>query len=130
MSLHSTRIETPTMQNGEYIELPKDANGEYIHIGDVMENLREDLEPWVHHRFRVYSIQYRDFEQSATLTENGYPTILYRACECCHYHEPTTVEGVLREFAEGVEGQNKDFTEFVITEYAKKLREVVEHECN
>lgn len=79
-----------------WVRLPKDADGEPIHIGDVMENLREDLEPQLHHRFRVYSIRYRDYGQGCVLAEDGYPSILYSAEECRHYHEPT-VEDVLRE---------------------------------
>lgn len=105
------------------IELPKDADGEYIHIGDMMENLREDFEPLFHHTFRVYGIQYRAYGQECTLTEDGYPSIQYRASEVRHHHEPT-VEDVLREFGEKycdmVAGSDKERELFA--EYASKLQ--------
>jgi len=42
----------------------------------------------------------------------------------CHYRhvKPRTVEDVLREFAEGIKGQNKDFGELLINTYADELR--------
>lgn len=101
--------------------LPVDADGEVIHIGDFMENLREDLEPQLHHRFKVYGILYRDYGQVCALTEDGYPSLLYRANECRHYHKPT-VEDVLREFTHAILNQKAEYREQNIAEYATKLR--------
>ena len=104
-----------------WVKLPKDANGEYIRIGDVMENLREDLEPQLHHTFQVYGIHFRDCEHGCSLTEYGYPTILYRANECRHHHE-TTVESVLREMLSEI-GEGGVYAEDVLlAKYAPKLR--------
>ena len=100
------RHEDLTLWGRDYTELPLDADGEYIHIGDVMENLREDLEPKLHHRFKVYGIQYREYGQVCALTEDGYPSILYRANECRHYHAPTVAD-VLWEFAQAM-AENSD----------------------
>lgn len=108
-----------------WIRLPKDADGKYIHIGDMMENLREDFEPPFHHTFRVYGIQYRAYGQECTLTEDGYPSIQYRASEVRHHHEPT-VEDVLREFytlaVRGKETHADDVDDAVLAEYAAKLQ--------
>ena len=105
-----------------WVKLPVDADGEVIHIGDVVENLREDLEPRLHHTFTVYGIQYRAYEQECSLTQDGYPTILYRASEVRRHHPPT-VEDVLREF---VTEFNRDDSELcdgeIIERFAKRLR--------
>lgn len=128
----------------DYVGLPKDADGEVIRIGDVMENLREDLEPRLHHKFKVYGIHYRAYGQACALTEDGYPNILYRAHECRHYHEPT-IEDVLHEFAErldeigseddccGVDEQEcracvRRDIDAAYAEYAERLRDVVKNE--
>lgn len=115
--------------------LPLDADGVPIHIGDVMENLREDLEPRLHHRFKVYGIHYRDCEQMCSLTEDGYPTILYRANECRHYHAPT-VEDLLLEACKVYHGlmiesmsdvaHDMHAPSEIIAEYAAKLRAIIE----
>lgn len=115
--------EDVTLWGTDYTALPLDADGEYIHIGDVMENLREDLEPKLHHRFKVYGIQYRDYGQVCALTEDGYPSTLYRANECRHYQAPT-VEDVLREMADRCyadEDEPRD-RDAIVAEYAAKLR--------
>ena len=106
------------------MELPLDADGEVIHIGDVVENLREDLEPSLHHRLTVYGIHYYDYEQECAITEDGFPSILYRASELRHHHEPT-VEDVLAEFADRVCNSGHQWgldAAATIAEYAAKLR--------
>lgn len=118
-----------------YMELPVDADGVPIRVGDVMENLREDLEPKLHHRFKVYGIQYRDYGQVCTLTEDGRPSILYRANECRHYHAPT-VEDVLREFGRAYHSLMVEIMSDVahdmpapseiIAKYAAEIRELME----
>ena len=119
-----------TAEHG-WVKLPVDADGVPIRVGDVMENMREDLEPQLHHTFRVYGILYRDYGQKCALTENGYPTILYRASECRHYHEPT-VEDVLLDACKAyhglmIEGMSDVAHDMpapyeIIAEYAAKLR--------
>ena len=105
----------------EYVKLPVDADGEVIHVGDVMENLR--LEPPLHHMFTVYGIHYRAYGRECVLTQDGYPTILYRASEVRH-HTPPTVEDVLREFALACEdaGNAGPEVERIAADFAKRLR--------
>lgn len=109
-----------------YVPLPKDADGVPIRVGDVVENLREDLEPPLHHIITVYSIQFRAYQRAWSIAEDGYPSIMYRAHELRHYHKPT-VEDVLREFALAIDpSADVDVAGMeAIAEYADKVREVV-----
>lgn len=94
--------------SSEYVRLPVDANGEAWHIGDVVEDgttvkaMRLDSHGW------VFLGQ-----------KNIDPSIHH------HQHE-LTIEGVLFEFANEV--QTCWDTVDTISEYAEKLREVMEYE--
>ena len=87
-----------------------------------MENLREDLEPALHHRFKVYGIQYRAYEQTCTLTEDGFPTILYRANECRHYHAPTVEDLLMDLLSEAEHFHSLEEERDAISDYASRLR--------
>lgn len=109
------------MAKGGWVRLPLDADGEPIHIGDVMEKMREDLEPSSYHKFKVYGIHYQAYGQGWALSEDGYPRDLYRPCECRHYHK-ATVEDVLDEFVERWHDTHHDDIPALLAEYAAKLR--------
>lgn len=110
------------LENAGWVKLPVDSDGVPIHVGDVMENLREDLEPSLHHRFTVYGIHYRAYGQECALTEDGYPSKLYRASETRHHHAPT-VEDVLLELLDEAEHfHSLEEEREAIAEYAAKLR--------
>ena len=95
---------------GDYMQLPVDADGEVIHIGDEM--VVGD------HRYIVDGVGLADSTEVFFVTDGdkseGFP-----AKVCRHYHK-STVEDVLREFADEV--QRCCDTEDTITEYAKKLQ--------
>ena len=107
----SNRIDKAV--KNEYIELPKDADGVPVHVGD-----------WIYwhvgHKAKVVAVTSDDVYW---WEEDG--------CHWCHsvevrhYHKPT-VEDVLWEFANEV--QTCFDTVDTIAEYAKKLREAIEHE--
>lgn len=103
------------------ITLPLDADGLPIRIGDVMDftkNVRG---------LTVLGIGIVDASESSlgefglgVFVREGSDYVWYNA-EFLHHHVPT-VEDVLREFAVGICGQNADFAELVIAEYAAKLK--------
>ena len=107
---------------GEYVRLPRDADGEPIRIGDVMESDVDYM--FGEASFRVFAIWMGEggWEVYDRLGDRYVPSALR------HHHEPT-VEDVLRDFAycceEGATEQSLDKT---ITEYAKRIEEVVKHE--
>lgn len=106
----------------EYVRLPKDVDGEYIHIGDAMNSNVDHL--FDGRPFEVRAMRYDEggWEVYDRLGDRYVPSALR------HHHEPT-VEDVLRDFAycceEGATEQSIDKT---ITEYAKRIEEVVKHE--
>lgn len=46
--------------------------------------------------------------------------------EDCVVVEPRTVEVVLREFAEAIEGQNEDFGSLIVKRYADEIRQMLD----
>lgn len=90
-----------------WIRLPVDADGEPLRVGDEIE----------------YPNGARDTVRFATISPIGW-AVNDRGWkpEAMRHHHPPTVEDVLREFAESIKGQNADFAELVIAEYAAKLR--------
>lgn len=104
------------MDANGWVRLPLDADGEPIRIGDVMESKGSDF-LFGEASFEVRAMRYDEggWEVYDRLGDRYAPSLLR------HHHKPT-VEDVLREFAAGICGQNADFAELAIAEYAKRLR--------
>lgn len=93
-----------------YIELPVDMDGVPWHIGDVVDG--------------------HGVVRDMGLNRHGWSFFGMTAIDpAIHRHaKPRTLEDVLREFAQGVSGQNADFAEVVVKRYAEEIREILEVE--
>ena len=91
-----------------YIELPVDADGVPWHIGDVVDG--------------------HGVVRSMDLNRHGWSFLGLTAIDpAIHRHaKPRTLEDVLREFAQGVNGQNADFADLAAKKYADEIRELLE----
>ena len=96
------------LEKAGWVRGPLDADGEMWHSGDMSDSNWGVIE----------DIAYEDGRWLVSGHDTSAPWV--PADSIRHYHPPT-VEDVLREFAEGIQGQNHDFTELVIAEYAAKL---------
>ena len=106
-------VHTDLMDASGWVRLPKDADGVPIRVGDVMENI---VCPSVHREVTGVGAEcfYGWDDGNGRYSQFG--------ANCYRHHHAPTVEDVLREFANGIKDQNKDFTELVIAEYAKRLK--------
>ena len=93
-----------------YMELPVDMDGVLWHIGDMVDG-----------HGKVWSMG---------LNRHGWSFVGLTAIDpAIHRHaKPRTLEDILREFAQGVNGQNADFADLAAKRYADEIRELVEVE--
>lgn len=89
----------------EWVELPRDADGVPWHIGDRTES-GQTIEAMGLNRYGWHFVG----------TVNEIDPAIHRHCHTL------TVKDVLREFADGIEGQNDEFRELALEDYAKRLR--------
>lgn len=94
-----------------YVELPVDMDGVPWHIGDVVDG-----------HGMVRSLDLNCHGWSFFGMENAIDPAIHR------HAKPRTVEDVLREFAQGVQGQNADFADLAAKQYAEEIRELLEVE--
>lgn len=90
-----------------YIELPVDMDGVPWHIGDVVDG--------------------HGVVRDMGLNRYGWSFFGMTAIDpAIHRHaKPRTLEDVLREFAQGVQGQNADFADLAAKKYAEEIRELI-----
>ena len=107
-----------------YIELPVDADGVPIHVHDKLMTDSEDSSLYgrellvsavSEHHIHYQILPYRGDGHYRT----GHLTLFRHA-------KPRTLEDVLREFAQGVSGQNADFADLAAKKYADEIRELLE----
>ncbi len=102
--------------------LPVDADGVPIHVGDTLECHANGYDG----KFEVFAVG-----PSVVIGNHDiefvtrHPTDWFHVARYCHHVKTRTLEAVLREFAQGIDGQNADFAELAVGEYAAKIRELL-----
>ncbi len=116
-TLHDLLDEVEREVESDYVKLPVDADGITVHFGDVLSQFGRGME--------VIALTDPDeCEPMAEITSDGLYSEWVRLRKMTHYRKPT-IEDILREFAEGTTGQNKDFSEVDIIDCAQQIREVM-----
>lgn len=106
------------MSDAEYIKLPVDMDGEPIHVGDVMDSRVDYLFDGKPFTVRALVLCEDGWEVADGRFGNRYEP------DSLRHHHASTVEDVLREFAEKWLDTDRctKFEDAVVAEYAKKLR--------
>lgn len=113
--MEGNEVIAADLEKAGWVRLPKDADGEPISVGDVMMCDGEIFEVrFIRFNGEFWAMNTKGWNPAATR----------------HYHKPT-VEDVLREMCLEIDrryARGRVDYDALFTEYAKKLREVVEHE--
>lgn len=103
-----------------YVALPVDANGATIRPGARVMHAGKLWVVWsivLNEAGWLLDCQPRDGEPPAGRTVRP---------EDCVVVKPRTVEDVLSEFAEAIEGQNEDFGSLIVKRYADEIRQMLD----
>ena len=104
------------MSDAEWVKLPVDADGEVIHIGDQLDPISPDYASFYVELMYLNSSNHWEIatDLDGEWSEDEFSQL--------RHHHGQFIEDVLREFADSVDGQNKDFRELLIAEYSKRMR--------
>lgn len=101
-----------------YVELPVDADGEAIQFRHVVMH-----DGWA---WRVRTLMMGDDGWLLDCVRSDAAAVKTLRPEDCTLAKWRTVEDVLREFAEAIEGQNEDFGSLVVKKYADEIRQMLD----